>query len=90
MVVGIGFYKRDQWPLLLETAADSYILENTYDEWLDVLDSSLDKISAQGMEPEIIEVDVEGLLDFCNKCNIQNDAVTRSRYIAELFHKKHG
>jgi len=27
MVVGIAFYKRDQWPSLIEDAADSHILE---------------------------------------------------------------
>jgi hypothetical protein len=33
-VIGIGFYRREQWPLLLETATDAHILEKRYDEWL--------------------------------------------------------
>ena len=32
-VFGIGFYRREQWPLLLETADDRKELEDTYDEW---------------------------------------------------------
>jgi hypothetical protein len=31
-VFGIGFYRRDQWPRLLETADDRQELEDTYDE----------------------------------------------------------
>ncbi len=34
--VGLGFYKREEWQRLLETAVDRDILEDTYDEWLAV------------------------------------------------------
>jgi hypothetical protein len=87
-VLGIGFYRREQWQRLLETAVDAHILERTYDEWLEVLDSSLEKIKAQGIETELVEVNIEELLSFCNKNGIQNNASARSRFIAETFRKK--
>ncbi len=82
MVIGIGIYRREQWHRLLETAVDSHILEKTYDEWLEVLDTSIDKIRTQGLEPELVEIDVEELLLFCEKEGIKNDAKARSRFIA--------
>lgn len=88
MVLGIGFYRSEQWPLLLKTAADSHILEKTYDEWMEVLDSSIEKIRANGLEPELVEVDVEELLAFCKKEGLPNNASTRSRFIAVLASRK--
>ncbi len=87
IVVGIGFYRREQWPLLLDTAADAHIMEKTYDEWLEVLDSSLEKIRKHGIEPELVEVDVIEFLDFCKEHGIQNDASARSRFIVKLSEK---
>jgi hypothetical protein len=85
MMVGIGFYKREQWPLLLASAVDSHILEKTYDEWLDVVDASIDKIKAHGVEPKLVDVDLEELISFCRKEGLQNDAGARSQFIAKMF-----
>ncbi len=32
-VFGIGIYRKEQWPLLLETSEDRAGLEDTYEEW---------------------------------------------------------
>jgi hypothetical protein len=32
--VGVGYYKREQWNFLLESASDRENLEGTYEEWL--------------------------------------------------------
>ena len=87
-VIGIGYYRREQWLQLLETAADAQILEKTYDEWLEILDSSMEKIKAHGIEPELIHVDVNELLDFCKNKGLQNNAGARSIFITELSRKK--
>lgn len=84
MVLGIGFYRREQWPLLIETAVDSQLLEKTYDEWMAVLDSSIEKIRASGLEPELVDIDVEELLVFCKEEGLPNNAATRSRFISIL------
>jgi hypothetical protein len=83
MVVGIGFYKREQWQRLRDTAVDSDILESAYDSWLDILDSSVERIRAHGLEPELIDIDVEDLLAFCKARGLVNAAGARSKFIAE-------
>jgi len=87
-VLGIGFYRREQWPLLLDTAADSHLLEKTYDDWMEVLDSSIEKIRANGLEPELVDVDVEELLAFCKEHGLQNNGSARARFISLLASRK--
>lgn len=88
MMLGIGFYRREQWPLLLQSAVDSHVLEKTYDEWLDVVDASVDKIKAHGIEPKLVDVDIEELISFCKKEGLQNNARARSKFVAKLFSNK--
>lgn len=89
MVLGIGFYRREQWPLLIQTAVDSHLLEKTYDDWMAVLDSSIEKIRATGLEPELVDIDVEELLAFCKEEGLPNNVVTRSRFITILASQKY-
>ncbi len=88
MVVGIAFYKREQWPLLVEDAADSHVLEKTYDAWLDVVDESIEKIEAHGIEPKLVDVDIADLISFCRQQGLQNTASARSQYIGKLLREK--
>ncbi len=88
MVLGIGFYRREQWPRLIETAVDSHLLEKTYDDWMAVLDASIEKIRAGGLEPELVDIDVEELLAFCKKEGLPNNAACRSRFISVLASRK--
>ena len=88
MVLGIGFYRREQWPLLIETAVDSHLLEKTYDDWMAVLDSSIEKIRASGLEPKLVDIDVEELLAFCKKEGLSNNAACRSKFIAKLASRR--
>lgn len=88
LVIGIGVYKREQWPLLRETAEDAHLLEESYDDWLDVIHDSLRRIETQGMESELIAVDVQEFLSYCSRKGIRNDASSRSRFVAERFREK--
>ena len=87
-VLGIGFYKREQWQKLLDTAVDADILEKTYDEWMDVLDSSIEKIRSHGLHPELVEIDIDALIAFCKKRGFQNNAATRAMFIATIASEK--
>jgi hypothetical protein len=82
MTVGIGFYRREQWQRLRDTASDAHVLEPAYDDWLDVLDSSVEKIRTHGLEPELVDVDVEDLLAFCRKEGLHNSAEARAKFVA--------
>ncbi len=86
-MIGIGFYRREQWALLRETAVDAHLLEERYDDWLEVVDSAVTKIRDRGLEPKLVDVDVNELVAFCKKSGIPNNAEARSKFIAKLTSK---
>ena len=88
MVLGIGFYKREQWSQLLDTASDSYILEKSYDDWMNTLDASIEKIRAHDIEPVLVDIDINELLAFCKEQGLQNNAETRAKFISKQSRKK--
>ncbi len=90
MIVGIGFYRREQWSLLRETAVDSHLLEESYDDWIEVVDAAVTKIRDSGLEPKLVDVDVEELLAYCRRKGVPNNAETRSRFVAELNSESDG
>jgi molybdenum cofactor biosynthesis enzyme MoaA len=84
-IVGIGFYRREQYPVLLETADDRNDIEETYDEWLKALKKGLQKASEAGVDPVKVDVDVYELLAYCQEHGLKNNAETRSQFFAELL-----
>ena len=85
MLIGIGFYRRDQYPLLLETANDRDKLEDTYDEWLNTLKKGLKRFKSKGIKPIKVDVDMNELLAFCKEYGLENNGETRSQFFAQLL-----
>lgn len=78
MVIGIAWFRRDEWPKLLEVSADRDQLENTYDEWLESARRTLLKLRAEGRRMEKVEVGVEQLLEWCRTRHVPVDAAARA------------
>ena len=88
--VGVGYYKREQWNFLLESASDRENLEGTYEEWLQVFKETIGKLKAQGIKPYKIDVDVRELIAFCEEKGFPNNGKTRAQFISHLVSKHRG
>ena len=82
-VLGVGWYRPEQWALLLAQSVDRDELESTHAEWLASAEASLDKIRAAGPNPIKIDVDVEDMITWCGKQGIPLDGNARAQYIAD-------
>lgn len=87
-LIGIGFYQKVQWPLLLETADDAEIMIAAYDDWLRGIEILIDNIKTVGIEPVKVEIDVYELLAYCRQFNVKNNGETRSQFIVELLNNR--
>jgi hypothetical protein len=84
-LIGIGFYRKDQWPLLLETADDADMMIEKYDKWLTGIERLIENMKTEGIEPVKVDIDVHELLAYCRQFNFKNNGETRSQFIAELL-----
>ncbi len=84
-VFGIGFYHKDQWPQLLDTAGDREELEDTYDEWKLNLVKSVKNLQALGSIPLKVDIDLDELLAWCAGRGFKNTGENRAEFITDLL-----
>lgn len=89
-VISIGYYKRDQWPLLLETADGKQTIEDTYDEWVLTVEKYLKMMRSSGVEPLKVDVDANELLSWLKSRGMKNTSEARAAFIAELCRQGRG
>jgi len=56
LVIGLGWYSRDQWEALTKAVPDRSELDDTYEEWEAQATEALQTLAAEGVQP------VKGLL----------------------------
>ena len=79
-VMGVAWYRRDQWNRLLEISSDRVELEDTYDEWKTVAEENLGNLAKHGYKLRKVEIDVEELLIWCNLQNRDVDGDARTEF----------
>jgi Tfp pilus assembly PilM family ATPase len=84
-LIVIGFYREDQWPLLLKTADDSEVMEKVYAEWKKGIERLIANMRMVGIEPVIVDIDMYELLSYCRQHSLKNNGETRSQFVAELL-----
>lgn len=87
VAIGVAWYRREQWPRLLEIASDRDKLEDSYDEWLAGAVKALGMLGSQGLNPVKVDIDTEELLAWCASRNLPVDAKARVAYTTEKVKK---
>lgn len=81
-IVGVAWYRQEQWERLCEAADDQKCLEMTYEEWQQGAEEALQRLSRQGLDPVPVPVDVEALIQWCRERDRPIDGNTRVEYAA--------
>lgn len=79
-VMGVAWYKPDQWDRLLDISSDRAELENTYDEWKVAAEENLVNLAQHGYKLRKVHIDVEELLVWCNSQNRAVDGDARTEF----------
>ena len=66
VVLGVAWYRKEQWGRLLEISEDRDQLEDTYEAWEANAKASLPKLRKQNVIPHKVDIDVEELLRWCH------------------------
>jgi hypothetical protein len=83
LVVGVAWYRREQWPRLREIAADPEMIEETYEEWFEIAEERFGDIRLPGVQIKKVDVDVEELMAWCQERGFLIDSRARAQYVSE-------
>ncbi len=82
-IVGVGWYRSEQWERLLEISSDRDQLEDTHEEWLKNASRVFDRLKREGLPVVKMDIDVEDLLAWCSKNGLAVNGESRAKYVVE-------
>jgi len=83
VIIGIAWYRPEQWSLLRALSSDPEVLEPTYAEWLAVVSKTVEDLQQRGISVKKIDVDVQELGAWCQSHNLVMDGAARATYVTE-------
>lgn len=89
MVLGMCWYRADQYERLLEKSVDRDSMPGTHAEWLASATRGLMELRASGHRVDPVEVDVEAILRWCRLIGRPFDGAARAEYVADLLQARH-
>jgi hypothetical protein len=88
-ILGIAWYRREEWSHLLEIYADRNELEDTYEECLQNAETRLHEMAEKGINALRVHINVEELQDWCIVQGRPLDGSARSVFTAEKLRQLH-
>jgi hypothetical protein len=82
-ILGIAWYKREEWSRLLEISADRDELEDTYEEWLHNAEIRLHEMAEAGINPTKVYINLDELQKWCIVQGCPLDGSARAVFTAE-------
>ena len=83
MVLGIAWYREQDWPRLKRQFPDADELHESYAEWLASARAAMRTIRRSGTRAEPFMVDLDDFFGWCVIRGREPDAESRSEYIAD-------
>lgn len=80
VAVGLAWYRKDEWPQLLEVSVDADQLEGSWDEWVRHARKKLARMVTQGVPVEKVDVGVDDLVAWCRRQGRPVDASARADF----------
>jgi len=88
-ILGIAWYKPEEWSHLLEISADRDELEDTYEEWSHNAESRLHEMAEAGIDAVRIYINVHELEAWCLNQGCPLDGRARAFFTTEKLRQLH-
>jgi len=85
LIMGVSWYRPEQWDRLWEISEDKATFETTYEAFLFDAETKIKQLEAQGMRPVKVEVDVEELLTWCATQGLAVTPETRTQFMMNIL-----
>ena len=77
-LVGLVWYRREEWPRVLAEFDDAKNMHDTWDEWRQSAENSVEQLARGGAIAYPVELSVDEITTFCRKRGIKNNGQARS------------
>lgn len=82
MIVGIAWFREDQWQWLRALAADPEALEPTHAAWVAIAEKTMRDLAKHGVTAQKVNVDVYALHAWCVEQRRPLDSAARAEYVS--------
>lgn len=89
-VIGVCWYRQDQYDRFLASANDREALEDTWAEWQITAERIIRQYRARGLDVRKVEIDLDDLLAYCTVEGKPNTAASRAAYVVHLMERQEG
>ena len=81
-VIGVVWYRPEQWEIMRNVAVDRDKLEDTYAEWLMDAERAVKQLQQRGLRVIKVDIEVADLMLWCENQRFPLDGEARSKYTA--------
>jgi hypothetical protein len=85
LIMGVSWYRPEQWARLREISEDKATFDTSYEESLVEWEKKIQDLEAQGIRPIKVEVDVEALLTWCTAQGLPVTPETRTKFMMNIL-----
>ena len=90
IIMGMAWYRPEQWGRLLEVSVDREQLEATHAEWKKHAEKELKRLRRDRFVVWRVDVDIDELLAFCKEQGMEVDGKARAAFANELLQRGGG
>jgi hypothetical protein len=83
MVLGVAWYRADQWQRFRALASDRASLHDTYAEWETSAIEKLRELRSLGIVARAVPIDIDELAHWCREHKLAIDSAARAQFVAE-------
>jgi hypothetical protein len=83
MIVGVAWYRREEYALLRALASDAESMAATYEEWLAGATKLVADLQRQGVNAHRVDVEVRELAAWCERQGRPLDGAARSEFATQ-------
>ena len=81
LVMGVSWYRPEQWELLKEIVEDKENFDKTYEQSCMESEKKIRQLEAQGLRPVKVEVDVEEMIAWCSDQGLSVTPENRTKFM---------
>ncbi len=89
MVVGIAWYRPEQYGLLRALSTDTDAMEKPCEEWLAGVNRTVDELRRIGVGAQRVDVEIKELVAWCQQRGVPLDGQARAQFAADSLRLDH-